>query len=133
MRVGFTGTREGMTAPQRATLRKLLLEFEGGEFHHGDCVGADAEAHDIAVEIGYDIVIHPPLRDKLRAHKSGCEIREPKAYLDRNRDIADETDVVVATPSTFQEALHSGTWSTVRHARKTNKPVVIIFPNGSTL
>ena len=65
--IGFTGTRYGMTVAQRRTLRSLLANGAGREFHHGDCVGADAEAHDIAVALGIEPVIHPPVIDILRA------------------------------------------------------------------
>jgi hypothetical protein len=46
LRIGFTGTRQGMTKRQRNALRDLLAA------HHGDAVGVDAEAHDIAIELG---------------------------------------------------------------------------------
>ena len=131
MRVGFTGTREGMTAPQRATLHKLLLEFEGGEFHHGDCLGADAEAHDIAAEL-YTTVIHPPLRATCRAFKSGNVVLQKQDYLERNKDIVDNTALLIAAPKTLREEHRSGTWSTVRYARKNDKQVIIIYPDGST-
>jgi hypothetical protein len=48
---GFTGTRQGMTAEQKSVLRNLL-GGGAGEFHHGDCIGADSEGHDIADECG---------------------------------------------------------------------------------
>ena len=58
--VGFTGTRQGMTDDQKCALRKLLSEIaRNGSFpllfHHGDCVGSDEEAHEIAV--GLDAVV----------------------------------------------------------------------------
>jgi hypothetical protein len=49
--IGFTGTRRGMTVAQRKTLRSLLLTGSG-KLHHGDAIGADAEAHDIAIALG---------------------------------------------------------------------------------
>jgi hypothetical protein len=39
-KIGFTGTKDGMTDPQKSTLRDLL-DGGSGEFHHGDCVGAE--------------------------------------------------------------------------------------------
>ena len=40
----FTGTRDGMTQPQRELLRRLLERDMIEVLVHGDCVGADAEA-----------------------------------------------------------------------------------------
>lgn len=70
MKVGFTGTREGMTAAQRLAFSKLIAELFVDEFHHGDCVGSDAEAHDAVVDLyGSDkITIHPPDDTRLQAY-----------------------------------------------------------------
>ena len=54
-----------MTPEQKSALRKLL-DGGAGEFHHGDCVGADSEAHDIADECGYGIILHPPTNQSER-------------------------------------------------------------------
>jgi len=45
MRVGFTGTSQGMTRPQQEAVAALLLDPVPNEAHHGNCVGADAEFH----------------------------------------------------------------------------------------
>ena len=93
MKIGFTGTRHGMTEAQRGSLRSLL--GDAGEFHHGDCIGADAQAHDIARDLGLEVVVHPPKVDTMRAWKTSDSdrIREPKPFLARNRDIVRETDM----------------------------------------
>ena len=131
--VGFTGTREGLTSAQREALVKVLyrLYSDGSEFHHGDCVGADEEAHEIAREIGYEIHIHPPSISRLRAFCKGDVVYSPKPYLERNHDIVDASDILVACPAQSYEVLRSGTWATVRYARRVGKPIVIIYPNGS--
>ena len=130
-RIGFTGTQDGMTRAQIVALRRILSRT-GGWFHHGDCVGADAEAHEIAAYLeGYRIILHPPSDPKKRAWCKGAhETRNEKPYLQRNRDLVDETDVLIAAPKDKQERLRSGTWSTVRYARKTGKSVYMIFPDG---
>lgn len=129
MRIGFTGTQRGMTPDQKRVLEDLLRRSDG-EFHHGDCIGADAEAHDLAKELPYWIIVHPPVFNSKRAWKGGHEIRAPKDYLDRNKDIVAETERLVAAPGEPQEQLRSGTWSTIRHARKLKRRVYIIMPDG---
>lgn len=136
MKIGFTGTQLGMTSAQKDALRTLLTG-KSGEFHHGDCVGADAEAHDIARALGLWIIGHPPSDGRKRAYKFVDERREEKPYLDRNKDIVAETEVLVATPAQSAEQLRSGTWSTVRYARKLRRKIVLIdtagnFVNGQT-
>jgi len=37
---------------------------------------------------------------------------------------------MIATPGEVDEQLRSGTWSTVRFARKQGKPVHVILPDG---
>lgn len=119
-----------MTDAQKDALRAVLPVNEG-EIHHGDCIGADAEAHDIARFHGMRCVGHPPSNPIKRARKFVDEWRGEKSYLDRNKDIVRETDWLVATPGEFTEQLRSGTWSTVRYARRIGKRVVVILPDGS--
>ena len=123
MIIGFTGTRKGMTSHQMIVLSGILQT--GDEFHHGDCVGADAEAHDIARCEGCRIVIHPPDNDKYRAFCIGTREELEKPYLERNHDIVDACDLLVATPD-GPEAQRSGTWATIRYAREVGKEVKIL-------
>jgi hypothetical protein len=59
--------------------------------HHGDAIGADAEAHEQAVALGWSVIIHRLINDAWRARKAASEERAPKPYLVRNRDMVDET------------------------------------------
>lgn len=129
VKIGFTGTSRGMRMVQKAALRDVLI-IMSGEFHHGDCVGADAEAHDIAVSLRFELVIHPPINPSKRAFKQAKTIRGPLDYLDRNKVIIDETEVLVAAPGETNERVRSGTWSTVRYARRRGREIIIIFPDG---
>ena len=135
LHVGFTGTRQGMTQKQRDACDKLLFDLHRERnwhrvsfFHHGDCVGADAIAHDIATAREFSIIIHPPTNQRLVANCKGNKRMEPKPYLERNHDIVDASTILIATPETEEEVLRSGTWATVRYARRQNKEVRILNP-----
>jgi hypothetical protein len=129
MRLGFTGARKGMSDQQKEALRQLLIEFQPTEFHHGDCIGADSQAHAIVrAHSRAKIIIHPPNKDRYRAFCEGDRSKPPKEYLQRNRDIVDECDMLLAAPETEREELRSGTWSTVRYARGNNVSVAILKP-----
>jgi hypothetical protein len=129
---GFTGTRQGIAAEQKSALRNFL-DGGAGEFHHGDCIGADSEAHDIADACGYGIILHPPTNYSERAWREVPRhmMRPERPYLDRNRNIVRETASLIAAPAEPEEQLRSGTWSTVRFARKQGKPVFLILPDGT--
>lgn len=135
MIVGFTGTREGLLPGQESALREYLGHIGVDVvLHHGDCVGADAKAHQIAVDLGItQIIIHPPSESKLRA-RCGCrpdhgdQVLPPKSYLQRNHDIVDASEVLLACPKTRTEELRSGTWATIRYARSLGREVVIMNP-----
>ncbi len=129
-RLGFTGTRRGLSPVQRAELRRLLLELRPVEFHHGDCIGADAQAHELVRELCIDcrIVLHPPDVDVARERCTADEERRPRPYLKRNEEIVAESDLVVACPATPGEVLRSGTWATVRRARAAEVPCRVMAP-----
>lgn len=138
--VGFTGTQVGMTDMQKVRFKRLLKVLRDTKgrnsimFRHGDCVGADFDAHLIAMILDYEIVIHPPENPSKRAF---CDlgriskINKEKPYLERNRDIVDNSSMMIACPKEFEEQLRSGTWSTYRYALKNDKKTVIIWPDGS--
>lgn len=125
MIVGFTGTRRGMNPWQRYLLENALVSLEVTELHHGDCVGSDAQANVVVQYLGLRTVIHPPTDPKARAFCTYDEAREPCPYLERNHQIVDETDILIAAPE-GPEVVRSGTWATIRYARKLNRHVVIL-------
>lgn len=116
---------------------RLVIWFRWAcsELHHGDCIGADYEAHALARSLvgeGIHIVIHPPRVEKNRAFCEGDEIRKPKTYLERNRDIVDASDILLAAPKGSEhEYFRSGTWHTVRYALTVRVPTLVIYPDGS--
>lgn len=130
--IGFTGTRNGLTEAQSRSLRELLGHFiqNGAKtFHHGDCIGADAEAHHIALELGYWIIIHPPIKNSLRAYCKGHEFRKERTHFARNRCIVGESHILIATPATSFET-SGGTWYTINYAKKMGVLIKLIPPDG---
>lgn len=131
-RVGFTGTQQGMTPAQYQKVAGWLARRPGVTLHHGDCIGADADAHRAGRAAGCRVEIHPPDIDRKRAFCEGAAVVYPPApYLVRNRAIVAATEVLIATPKEETgEELRSGTWATVRAARKAGRRVVIVRPSG---
>ena len=129
---GFTGTQNGCTPAQLTALTGLMAQVvrQGDTWRHGDCVGSDAQGHQIARMRGAIIHVHPPTNPAKRAFCDGDVIWLPRPYIDRNHDIAERCDHLIATPKGPEE-LRSGTWSTIRYARRIGRPVTIIWPDGS--
>lgn len=135
MKVGFTGTRQRLTSDQYTALFKWIAKTPMDEFHHGGCLGADATAVDIVDRKWGKCVIHMypcHLRGMTSENASRLSqvTHDVKPPLDRNRDIVNASDVLLACPD-GPERVRSGTWSTVRFARKLNRHIVIVWPNGT--
>jgi hypothetical protein len=131
VKIGFTGTRHGMDRDQIAALWELLPQhFEG---HHGDCVGGDEEFHHICCTVADTIIVHPPKDPKLRAYCKGDLILPEKDYNERNQDIVDACDLIIAAPETMTPQPRSGTWQTIRFAQKKGNLWKIVFPHGTVV
>lgn len=128
LKMGFTGTRRGMTEIQAK--RVWLLFRQADEIHLGDCIGADEEAHRIARSMKKRLVGHPPVDTSKRAFLFYNMEFEPEPYLERDTAIVMHTDILVACPRFTVEELRNGTWATVRRARKAKKRIAIVYPNG---
>lgn len=139
MRVGFTGSRDGMTNDQVLQVHMLLgdLRTTASQATHGMCVGADKQFHDMAKALDYFVIGAPGVNvagDRQHRATVKCDLEmPPKPFLARNRDIVQESDVVIACPAQVREQTRSGTWATIRYARQAEKPLVIIWPDGSGL
>ena len=131
MKVGFTGTQSGMTEDQAIAFTSLLKDLNAKELHHGDCIGADAQANKIALALGVETIIHPPTDSRRRAFCLGAkEVKPPLPFLKRNHKIVDDCYSLIATPVGYEEVLRSDTWATIRYGRSLSKPVIIIHPDG---
>jgi len=128
MRLGITGTREGMSPAQKELFEFVAREYNPTEFHHGDCEGADAEAHDIIRHINPSIriVVHPPIYPYRRAYKKGDEMRPPYDYIPRDKNIVNEINYLIGAPLTDEEIIRSGTWTTIRYAKKIGREYLVL-------
>ena len=133
MKVSFTGTRSGMSAWQKQQLEKFFLDHRGeiSVLVHGACMGADEEAHAIARKVfgkSLYIAIFPSTAktrvDGLDAQFVGAR----KPPLERDKDIVNlGADLLIAAPKQMHEFPRSGTWATVRYARKKKVKVEIFW------
>jgi hypothetical protein len=129
--VSFTGTRQGMTAAQKKSFRWLLKELGAGTLVHGDCVGADEDAGDIAHDLGMRVNKRPSTSETRAFSPIGTIVAKPKPPLERNPDIIDDGDCAVACPRGMGEERRSGTWAAVRYARKQDYIIWTVWPDGS--
>lgn len=143
MIVGFTGTQRGMTRPQVfAVVRDLV---SGTSFpnwvQHGDCMGSDEEFHAVCLTFGISIGIRPCNIEAKRAHcKILCSgwVAPPMPPLHRNIQMVASVNKLIATPAQPYEYQRSGTWATIRAARKRKKrdvlfEYVVFGPDGEAI
>lgn len=137
MIVGFSGTREGPTPRQHATMKRVLTLLPITRFVHGAEAHSDTFAHYIVrAAHGQDIPIelHPSnlrgTRSNLLGGENPCNFIFPELPpLERNEIIVGRIHGLIASPK-FRVEDSSGTWSTIRYARKISCPVYIIEPSG---
>ena len=134
MKVSFTGTRQGMSEWQKQQLdmwawtnRNKLVQFS-----HGCCIGADVEAHLIIrkrCENNVFISVFPSTaKTRAEVPADANYIALAKPPLERDKDIVDAGhDLLIAAPLLMKDFSRSGTWATVRYARKKKVPVLILW------
>ena len=136
--VGFTGSRTSPNQRQRAKFleifREIVTEHSRIVFIHGDCVGSDEVAYSLVKENFPTIITTAyPGHDgrgnsPYRAYTRSDLIADSLPYMERNERIVRKADILLATPAEAEEQLRSGTWSTIRKARKFAVPTRIIVP-----
>lgn len=131
MKVGFTGTRYGMTSRQKCLFHNwIIAEGPVAEFHHGSCMGADIEAADIVRDVFPDCKIHGwpgPDGDPCRRDSGVDDYKhEPENHFARNRHIVNAVDKMAAAPIVMEPQPRGGTWYTINYARKKGTPVMLL-------
>jgi hypothetical protein len=91
-------------------------------------VHADTEATLIATRLGFLTVAHPA---SLVINTPSVKRLPILPHLKRNGHIVDASHVMIACPRLMHEELRSGTWMTIRYARRADKPLAIVWPDGS--
>ncbi len=106
IRIGYSGTREGMTRPQMLAV-----------YHH--------IAHTLLVNDN-----DPDVEGVV--HGEGWHhFTEPLDYLARDWNIAYETSELLAAPKTPAPYRGSGTWTTAGYAVELGRPAAVFAPDGS--
>jgi hypothetical protein len=137
MHIGISGSRHGFaTRSQEQRFKEFsshfeLFETDGGlpVLHHGDCTGIDEQVFYFLKGWGWRTVGHPPIESKHRAYLESDETKEPREYMTRNMQIVRDIDYLIAIPSGKEdERRRSGTWATVRMARRARRLIKVILP-----
>ena len=132
-RRGFTGTRNP-PASARDSIRLYLMTLSPmvDELVIGCCVGVDQIVGREGRKLGFKVHgIVPANRSQVPTYyRDFCTTTEHMPddtdYMDRNQRIVDVSVDLTAFPLDSTERQRSGTWATVRRARKANKPVIIL-------
>lgn len=128
MIVGFTGSRDikNISQERLGELKDFIYDnIESITYVvHGGAIGMDSYFHDICIDI-LPVFVRPAYKQcRLRGI---YEQAKPKKPLNRNRDIVNECDLLIAVPTDpDNEELKSGTWATVRYARNNKKQIKFI-------
>jgi len=121
MKIGFTGSRQGLSWKQIHSLYKIR------EVHHGNWIAADEEFQQICHKLNIPIEIHPPIDQSKRVFCQQASFNKTsQPYLKHNQNIVDAYDLLIACPTTPNEKQRSGTWPTTRYARQKKTVVQLI-------
>lgn len=144
--IGFTGTRHGMTARQLHYVSWAIEDsLDDADLvsppafwaHHGDCVGADREFHDLVRErfacVGALVHVHPGPDGEHRANCDGDIVSPVLPHMRRNRVIVELCPVMIAAPYEDVEQDRGGTWATIRMARRAKRKLYVVARDGRLL
>lgn len=135
----FTGAQDPI-GDYRGRIKNTLLTLDPGsdKILTGACIGIDEAVARLAYEMGFFVyTIVPAIFTKIDhfffEHCTAYEIMPAgTGYMDRNDVLVNHPiyncDILYGFPNQREEVLRSGTWATIRRARKTGKEVRIVSP-----
>jgi len=134
MIVGTTGTLLGPRPAQYDAFKRFVRRLPIKRFVHGGARGWDTLAHHAVRSHFPDIPIEiRPGRDPgttVTMPLGRCDIYPALAKLERNMVIVGRIHGLIAVPKQDIEERRSGTWATVRYARKLGCPVYVVLSDG---
>jgi hypothetical protein len=147
-RLGFVGVRRGLTLDQFQAVSRIVVaqrgrgSLTGIEVAHrsnNGWAGADFSRITRWMKSVPKLVLHdcggpepetPSLSAESMASWADFTI-EATSVPPWNREIVDESDVLLACPPIAEEEIRSRTWATIRYARNAGKYVVVVYPDGT--
>lgn len=137
-KIGITGTRLGMSEQQKKKFLDLIAELKPDVFIDGCCIGVDEECFLLVKEMEIQTVGRPGYsaltNESINLNRSQYQrdIMHPsKTHFARNRDIVDESDIMIAIP--YELNGKGGTNYTIDYAIKRRKPLFIILRDGELI
>lgn len=144
--VTFTGTRDGMSDHQLSELVRVLIKLGDPAsawpapttFIHGACMGADTQFGEVVWDLrsrhdGITVEVFPSTSLRTRRRADSDYEHPPAPPLVRDQSMVDRADLVIAAPRTPVEQTRSGTWTTVRMARRRLLPIILLAPTPADL
>lgn len=133
--IGVTGTSKRLMAIQRVNILEALQFWRplGEWMHNGLCVEADDFFAKTWRQIDGKIHGHPGNTPRMRCGFVPDVCEDPKPNLERNIDIVNASAALIAAPFENAEINRSGTWHTIRKARKCRRAITIIYPDGRVI
>jgi hypothetical protein len=139
-----TGTLRGGTSPQLESLNNVIRDHDRPITMacHGLAIGIDFQFHQLCRKNQIPIRGYPCTIKSKQADIPASEfavLLPAKDSLSRNHDMIDyavlssEESQLIVCPKRDYEELRSGTWATVRYARRASLDILYIWPSDGAL
>lgn len=125
-----------MTFEQKVAVTHVLRLRTPLRVHHGACEGADRDFSTLCRQFPIGQTFWPGSQEQWDwakfAQSEGDAVEDIRPVLQRNSYIVKSSSALLVTPRRSYEVRRSGTWATVRYARKLGRPILVIWPDGRT-